>query len=114
VLWRRAGLRMPVLVGWTLTMLFVILTWVLFRAPDFGAAMQVFEGLVGLAPLGADFKWRAIVLAAAFAMIGPTAWTLVHAVPPRRSIAVVFGIVLVAVLLKIGDDVNYEFIYFQF
>ena len=38
----------------------------------------------------------------------------VHRLPPWRSIAVAFAILLVSVLLKIGDDANYEFIYFQF
>jgi alginate O-acetyltransferase complex protein AlgI len=34
--------------------------------------------------------------------------------PPWRSIAIAFALVLVIVLFKIGDDANYEFIYFQF
>ncbi|TDR87226.1 MBOAT family O-acyltransferase [Enterovirga rhinocerotis] len=114
VLWRRAGLPMPVLLGWALTFLFVVLTWVLFRAETFDVAVTIFKALFGFAEMGGGFKWRSIVLAAAIAMIGPTAWAFVHRLPPWRSIAIAFAVVFVIVLFKIGDDANYEFIYFQF
>ncbi|MGO4705777.1 MBOAT family protein [Microvirga sp. 2MCAF38] len=114
VLWRKAGLSMPNLVGWALTFVFVMLTWVLFRATTFEGALRIYEGLFGLGAVGASFKWRAIALAAAVATIGPTAWALIHKLPPRRWIAVSFAILFVIVLFKIGDDANYEFIYFQF
>ncbi len=114
VLWRRAGLRMPAAAGWALTMLFVIFAWVLFRAPSFDAALRIYEGLVGLTPLGAAFKWRSIVLAAAVACLGPTAWAVMQAVPPRRGVALGFAAVLVAIQFRIGDAANFEFIYFQF
>jgi D-alanyl-lipoteichoic acid acyltransferase DltB (MBOAT superfamily) len=114
VLWRRAGLGMPNAIGWGLTFVFVMLAWVLFRAPSFDAALRVYEALFGLAPLGTSFKWRAIAAAAALAVLGPTAWTLVHKLPPRRWIAIAFAVLFVIVLFKIGDDANYEFIYFQF
>ncbi|UMY15858.1 MBOAT family protein [Methylobacterium organophilum] len=114
VLWRRAGGRMPQLVGWALTAAFVIFTWVLFRAASFEAAVTIYKGLLGLAPAGAGFKWRTLAFAAAVALIGPSAWAAVHRLPPRRSLALVFALLFVVVLLKIGDDANYEFIYFQF
>ncbi|GJD59853.1 MBOAT family O-acyltransferase [Methylobacterium dankookense] len=113
-LWRRAKLPMPSLAGWVLTSLFVVLTWVLFRAGSFGGALRIYEGLLGLGPAGAGFKWRAIAAAALVAMVGPTAWAAVHRLPPRRGLAILFGLLFVVVLLKIGDDANYEFIYFQF
>ena len=114
VLWRRAGLSMPRPAGWALTMMFVMLTWVLFRATSFEAALRVYEGLVGLGGADPSIKWRTILVAALVAVLGPTAWTFVHRLPPRRWIAIGFAILLVVVLFKIGDDANYEFIYFQF
>src|SRR3954470_23119677 len=114
VLWRRTGLAMPAALGWLLTMAFVALCWVPFRAPTFDAALRIYQGLFGFAPLGADFKWRAIALAAAVAILGPTAWAAAHRIPPWRSVAVAMVVVFVLVLFKIGDDANYEFIYFQF
>jgi len=114
LLWRRAGLAMPQLIGWVLTFAFVVLTWVLFRAATFEGAMRIYEGLLGFGSVGAGFKWRAIAMAAAVALIGPTAWAFVHRVPPRPWIAALFAVLFVIVLFKIGDDANYEFIYFQF
>jgi D-alanyl-lipoteichoic acid acyltransferase DltB (MBOAT superfamily) len=114
VLWRRAGLPMPAVLGWALTFIFVMLCWVLFRAQTFEAAMLIYKGLFGFAEWGHGFKWRAIALAAAVAIIGPTAWALSERIPPWRSLAIGFAILFVLVLFKIGDDANYEFIYFQF
>lgn len=114
VLTRRAGWRMPRLLGWALTALFVVLTWVLFRATSFEAALAVFKGLFGLAPMGSGFKWRTILIAALVAMVGPTAWAAVHRLPPSRWLAAGFAVLFVVLLLKIGDDANYDFIYFQF
>lgn len=114
LLWRRAKLPMPELLGWALTLLFVTLCWVLFRASSFPAALTIYKGLFGFAPIGSGFKWRALLPAAAFAMIGPTAWAMVHRLPPARWIAVLTAVLFVLVLFKIGDDANYEFIYFQF
>ena len=114
VLWRKAGLRMPTLAGWAITFGFVVLAWVLFRATTFESAILIYKALFGFAPLGVGFRWRTLALAAAVALVGPTAWAAVHRLPPWRSIAVAFALLLVFVLLKIGDDANYEFIYFQF
>ena len=114
LLWRRAGLAMPAALGLVLTFGFVSLTWVLFRAESFAAAATLYKALFGFAPMGSGFKWRALAVAAAFAFIGPTAYALVERAPPRRWIAVAAAVLFAIVLLKIGDDANYEFIYFQF
>jgi alginate O-acetyltransferase complex protein AlgI len=114
VLARRVRVAIPAPLGWLLTSLFVVLTWVLFRATSFEAALLVFKGLFGLAPRGSGFKWRTIAVAALVATVGPTAWAAVHRLPPRRLLAFGFALLFVLVLLKIGDDANYEFIYFQF
>ena len=114
ILFRKARLRMPAFLGWALTFLFVVLTWVLFRATSFEAASIVFKGLFGFGPAGSGFKWRTIAIAAAVATLGPNAWTAVHRLPPSRLIAAAFALLFVVVLLKIGDDGNYDFIYFQF
>jgi D-alanyl-lipoteichoic acid acyltransferase DltB (MBOAT superfamily) len=114
VLWRRAGWPFPPLLGWALTFLFVILCWVLFRATSFAAAIAIYKAMLGFAPFGTGFKWRALAVAAGFAMIGPTSWTLAQKVPLSRVAAVGLALLFVFILLKIGDDANYEFIYFQF
>jgi hypothetical protein len=87
---------------------------VLFRAESFAASATLYKALFGFAAMGSWFKWRALAVAAAFAFIGPTAYALVERAPPRRWIAVAAAVLFAIVLLKIGDDANYEFIYFQF
>ncbi|MFC7396637.1 MBOAT family O-acyltransferase [Chelatococcus sp. GCM10030263] len=114
LMWRRAGWPMPAVLGWLLTFLFVTFAWVLFRAHSFQGALNIYQGLVGFTPLGSGIRWRAIVWAAVFAMIGPTAWTLVHKPPPHPLLAAALAVLFVVLLLKIGDDETYEFIYFNF
>ena len=105
---------MPVVLGWFLTFSFFAVTLIMFRADDLETAGRLYAALLGFGADGFSLKWRAIAIAAAVSMIGPTAWTAVHRIPPRRWIAVAFAILFVVVLFKIGDDSNYEFIYFQF
>ncbi|MBV9754697.1 MAG: MBOAT family protein [Hyphomicrobiales bacterium] len=114
VVWRKAGLHMPALVGWALTLLFVVLAWVLFRAPSFEVAEKLYLTLAGAAPLGSALKWRLLVPAAAFAMIGPTAYDIAMKARPSKGLALALALALVLLLLELGNEQNYEFIYFQF
>jgi alginate O-acetyltransferase complex protein AlgI len=114
ILWRRVGWSMPAVLGWGLTILFVMLSWVLFRAQTFDTALIVYKGLLGMESLGEGMRWRMFVPAALVALVGPTAWDAVHQLPPWRLLAFAFAVLLALVLFKIGDDNNYEFIYFQF
>jgi alginate O-acetyltransferase complex protein AlgI len=114
LLWRRAKLPMPPLAGWACTFLFVTVTWVLFRATSFDAALRVYAGLLGLGPEGDVFKWRMIAIAALVALAGPTAWEFTHRIRPHPWIAALFAVAFVLILFKLGDEANYEFIYFQF
>ncbi|NNM74958.1 MBOAT family O-acyltransferase [Enterovirga aerilata] len=118
LIWRKAGRAMPDALGWACTFAFVSLAWVLFRAPDFAAATAIYAGLAGLSAGGlgqpsSDF-WQLAAIAAALATLGPTAWSLSRKLPPLRWAAAALGLVLVAVLLKVGDDANADFIYAQF
>jgi D-alanyl-lipoteichoic acid acyltransferase DltB (MBOAT superfamily) len=114
MLWRRAGFSMPPLLGWATTMIFVWLGLVIFRAPSLEAAMTMYKAIFGFAEMGQTMKWRSLAIGAPIAVLGPTAWALVHAVPPWRVMATACAAAFVLVLFKIGDDANYEFIYFQF
>jgi alginate O-acetyltransferase complex protein AlgI len=114
LLWRRNNLPFPPVLGWALTFVFVILCWVLFRATSFQAAIAIYKAMLGFAPFGSGFKWRALAVAAGVATIGPTSWEIAQKTPLTRWAAAAFAVLFVFVLLKIGDDANYEFIYFQF
>ena len=114
--WRRANLPMPLWLGWLSTFVFVMLVWVLFRSTTFEAAMAVYKGLFGLNGFGfwSEFKWRALAAAAVLAIVGPTSFVISEKVPMKPWAAALLALFFVLVLLKIGDDANYEFIYFQF
>jgi D-alanyl-lipoteichoic acid acyltransferase DltB (MBOAT superfamily) len=114
VLWRRAGLSMPVALSWLLTFLFVVMTWVLFRAPTLDAARTVYGAMLGAAPLGSSFDWPLMLTGAIVALVGPTSWDFAWRVPPARWAAYGSAAAFVAVLLIIGRGANLEFIYFQF
>ncbi|SDR60578.1 D-alanyl-lipoteichoic acid acyltransferase DltB, MBOAT superfamily [Rhizobiales bacterium GAS191] len=114
VLWRKAGLPMPAWLGFVLTFLFVVAAWVLFRAPSFEVATRLYAAMAGWAPWGAALKWRLLLPAALFAMLGPTANEIAQGARPSRLLAFALALGLVLLLLKLGDEQNYEFIYFQF
>lgn len=47
-LWKEHGLRLPVLLGWICTFLFVNASWVLFRATSVEEGLRVLNGMAGL------------------------------------------------------------------
>jgi hypothetical protein len=55
-----------------------------------------------------------LVVGAAFALVGPTSWQAVQSAPPARWVGFVASLLLVAVLLRVGDDANDAFLYAQF
>ena len=115
--WARAGLRMPRALGWGLTLLFVVLAWVLFRAPDFGTALRVYAGMLGLEGVGRVQveAWPVLVAAAGVALVGPTSQGFaLERVRARPWVAGVAGAALAGLLLLAGGRVPNEFIYFQF
>ena len=115
LLWKRMKLPMPAFLGWLLTYLYFCFTLVIFpEGMTFSTVADMYHSLLGLAPLGDEFKWRTLAVAAAFAFIGPTSWNVVHRLPPRAWVAITFALLTALVLFRIGDDANYEFLYFQF
>jgi alginate O-acetyltransferase complex protein AlgI len=115
--WHRAGWRMPALLGWALTLLFVIIGWVLFRSPDFATAASVLTSMAGVHGVGRVHVDNAPVVALAVlaALVLPPSQDL--ALKHLRAspwIAVPLGAALVFLLLLVGGRVPNEFIYFQF
>ncbi len=115
--WRRAGLRMPAVLGWALLMLFVIAGWVLFRSPSFAAAARMLGGMAGANGAGHIHVDNAAVVAGAVAavLVMPTSQDLaLRWLRPAPWLAVPAGLALVALLLLVGGRLPNEFIYFQF
>ncbi|RJP84135.1 MAG: MBOAT family protein [Desulfobacteraceae bacterium] len=56
--WSASGYKMPVFPAWVLTFLFLNISWVFFRAPDFQTAISVLSGMINIGSLysAADLK----------------------------------------------------------
>ena len=112
------GLRrpLPLPVAWLLTMLFVVVGWVLFRAPDFATAGNVLAGMVGAGGMGGSLARPLTMLAAvAVALLGPTSLEFIDRhLPARRPVAAAFAVLAVVCILEVGKGQPISFIYFQF
>jgi len=115
-LWRRYGPRLPALLGWALTAIFVLLTCVIFRAGSMEAAMNIYRGLAELPDLESTLRFVPIIIAALCAFLLPASQDIVAGLTerPKKGIAAVLGLVAVAILVELGDREAYEFVYFQF
>lgn len=116
--WDRTGVKLPRPFAWALTLLFVILGWVLFRAQDFGSAWQIVVAMAGANDWGsmvARERWQLIVLGFMIALVGPTAVEIANRVwIVRPAVAVTTAIVLVVLAMRVGYGRSIDFIYFQF
>jgi D-alanyl-lipoteichoic acid acyltransferase DltB (MBOAT superfamily) len=117
--WSAAGFRLPAALAWAMTFLFVIVGWVLFRAEDFGVAASLLRSMSGVEGWGAGRvdgeDLRFLLLGMALATLGPEnveiprlRWVA------RPATAVLAGVALVAVTMRVGAGRSLEFIYFQF
>jgi alginate O-acetyltransferase complex protein AlgI len=115
-LWRRYGPRLPLLLGWVLTVTFVLLTSVIFRAGTLDHAWHIFQGLTSLPDIKQITRGAPIIIAALCAFLLPASQDIVERLTerPRAGIAAALGLVMVALLVTLGDRDTYEFAYFQF
>jgi alginate O-acetyltransferase complex protein AlgI len=116
LIWRHTGLRMPSALGWAVTFLFVTIAWVFFRAPSFEMAMRVLEALVAGGASWSFQGWRILVIAAVCAILLPSSNVICRklAGEPRWPVALALGAASAAIVVGLGSDRTYEFIYFQF
>jgi alginate O-acetyltransferase complex protein AlgI len=114
VLWRRWLKPMPGALGWLLLMLFLLVTWVLFRAPSLAAAGHIYAAMATGVGLERTDALRTILLAAAFALIGPTSQDIAARLRPKGWLVPAAALATVLLLFKLGDGPAYEFIYFRF
>jgi alginate O-acetyltransferase complex protein AlgI len=115
-LWRRYCPRLPSLLGWALTVIFVLLTGVIFRAGTLDAAWHVFQGLAIPPNLDRGKHLAPILVVPLIAFLLPASQDIVAWLTdrPRPVLAGLLGIGILALLIEIGDQALYEFIYFQF
>ena len=58
-LWKKLNLRMSALLAWVLTFIFVNASWVFFRAKDWGDAVGVLKGMIGINGIKLPFSLSA-------------------------------------------------------
>jgi D-alanyl-lipoteichoic acid acyltransferase DltB (MBOAT superfamily) len=118
-LWEARGMRLPRAIAWSLTLLFVMASWVLFRSANFAIAGDTLLSMIGLHGLGSIALDREFALAlaggAAVALLGPTSQVIaLEKLQPRPWLAVPAGAGLAYLLLLVGGRLPNVFIYFQF
>jgi alginate O-acetyltransferase complex protein AlgI len=114
VAWRRyfpSPGRWP---GWFMTVVFFLLTAVLFRAGTVAASWNIYQGLFAVPSVKSTAA--TVIVCSLVALALPSTRALVEwlAAKPRPATAVAAAIATVVVLLQIGDNESYDFIYFQF
>lgn len=114
--WQRLGRPMPKLAGWFVTMLFVLVGWVIFRAASFTVAASVLGSLAGAGGWGGSLQEIKLLIAAALASaLIPSAHEIIDGVKvPYPALAVGAAALAVSCLLKVGEGAPVQFIYFQF
>jgi D-alanyl-lipoteichoic acid acyltransferase DltB (MBOAT superfamily) len=114
--WEDRGRPLGAPLAWALTMLFVILGWVLFRAPDFATAGAMFAGMAGFNGLLGAAEWPAVLAVAAMvSLLGPTTKEFVEDwLKPLPAYGIAFALAAVTVVLEVGAGQPKSFIYFQF
>jgi D-alanyl-lipoteichoic acid acyltransferase DltB (MBOAT superfamily) len=114
--WQAGGRRLPAALAWGLTILFVIVGWVLFRAADFSIAGGMLAGMAGFNGFWGDTSWPALLAAAAaVSIIGPTTKEFVEEwLRPLPAYGIAFALAAVIVVLEVGKGQPQSFIYFQF
>ncbi len=114
--WQRLDRPMPAAAGWLITMLFVLVGWIVFRAPNFPTAFSMIASLTGLHGFGGSFQGGPLIAgAAAVAALVPSAHDIKNRwARPTIAGAVGLAVLALACLLEAGNGPPINFIYFQF
>jgi D-alanyl-lipoteichoic acid acyltransferase DltB (MBOAT superfamily) len=114
--WQRNGRELSAPVGWAVTMVFVIVGWVVFRADDFASAGQMLAGMIGSGGIAGDTRWPLVLAAAALvSLVGPSTKDFVEEnLQPRPIYGAGLAATAVLVILLVGMGQPQNFIYFQF
>lgn len=129
-LWRGAGLRLPRLLGWSFTFVFVSLAWVVFRAPDMASLKRFAHGFLGRNGLALRDSFQAEVLklfpglsfsvlmllvlgALGATLLLPNSGALLRW-QPQKKLCLAVGLSVIAILCMFLPESTPEFIYSNF
>jgi len=118
VLWQKLEIRLPFVIGWLMTTLFVIFGWVIFRSTSLDECLRLMQTLIDVRHIHtARFEMppKALIIALLIAAIPFTPLQLVTLkTRPHRALAFIIGVLAVVVLLEVGKGQPTNFVYFQF
>jgi alginate O-acetyltransferase complex protein AlgI len=119
-IWQTTNIQLPKTASWMVTLLFVMITWILFRAPDFDVAIGMLLSLVEVHQFGVitgnyGANPLLLALAAVVALIGPTSQKIALKFNFNTPfVAVPVALVLILIVIEVGSQAHPDFIYFQF
>ncbi len=132
--WKQIGIKLPVLISRTLTFIFIVATFVIFRSEDFGHATSILMSMFYLPDFEQLYQvthlepqgWRpplfspeieAIILTTvglSIVWLFPNSQNLIEKIPSKSmALPIILAISYVSIILISGKGAQ-EFIYFQF
>jgi D-alanyl-lipoteichoic acid acyltransferase DltB (MBOAT superfamily) len=118
-IWRSHSMTMPEFLAWPLLVLFLLFTWVIFRADSITTTWAIWQSMTGLNGIdlqvnNAPFRWFSAV-ALLIAVLGPTSQSFVRKyLQPKTVYGVTTAMLLFFLTLNVASDGYTEFLYFQF
>lgn len=118
-LWVKLAFKLPRFAGWAVTLLFVVLGWVFFRAENFQAVATMFQAMSGwdaseenlVKPLKI---WKLLVVTLVVLTLPNSQELAFQKLRSNKLLALGFGLLLGALFLELGKGDLQEFIYFEF
>jgi D-alanyl-lipoteichoic acid acyltransferase DltB (MBOAT superfamily) len=114
--WMQRNRPLPWVAGWAITMLFVIVGWVLFRAADFPTAAGILRAMAGGNGFAGSLQNVGLLIAgAAASVLIPSAYEI-RAMRPILNPATATAVAMLAgfCVLEVGRGPAVNFIYFRF
>lgn len=116
--WKKFALfSIPKPIAWIMTLLFLLFSWVLFRAENFSTATHIWQSMMGMNGFGSYHIRHNIVFFFAILLVlfCPSSQNLVNNyLRPSKWIAIVGGFAAAYFILLIGGRIPDAFIYFRF
>lgn len=114
--WQRLGRPLPAAGGWALTMLFVLVGWVIFRATNFASAGSVLLSLAGMNGFSSALaEAKLIAIAALASAVIPSAHQMKdYLMRPVPVVAIATALLAAFCVFEVGKGAPVNFIYFQF
>ena len=114
--WQALRRPLPAVAGWSITMLFVLVGWVLFRAADFTTATTILAAMSGAAGWNGTLLNPGLLgVAALISALVPSAYEIIERRPLLYpAVAAGFAALAGFCVLEVGCGPPLTFIYFRF